>query len=528
VIGTAATLWARGVVASLALAAATSLAEDAAFPGAEDDRLRASGIDVVLLTGPQATKVRIDVQLAGGELSAAASKAFEAIFNFSDADGDVKLSRAESQLLPAPQNLRQFAWGEFIPFPSRLNDFDAVDADRDGSISRTELTDHLRKSNIGRLQVAVSTSSEVHKLDQAFQSHLDRDQDSALSEAELRAAEELLSRLDADNDEVLTRTEIMAGLNPTPEAASKSADNSPPTFIIIPHDDANRSWMQAFFTARGAADAASLPCRLAGLSDETLRRLDLDQNEELSPDELAAWRSHPPEETWVIDLPWINEAPNDKAQFSKSVQSDNVRVELAVQEGMIGKRLPAFQKTLLERFRELDVDQDGSVSGDEARLPHKIDFPAVIAAADRDRDGNLSEKELTYWLVEQERLGSLHARLTIVDRGRNLFDVIDLNGDEVLSVRELRNASVSVSKLTGSTTDHFVPRDLTQRVRITVSRGVPTPVTDYATSSAPEWFQAMDRNRDGDLSSREFSGPPAAFQKLDQNSDGLIAPDEAR
>jgi hypothetical protein len=37
----------------------------------------------------------------------------------------------------------------------------------------------------------------------------------------------------------------------------------------------------------------------------------------------------------------------------------------------------------------------------------------------------------------------------------------------------------------------------------------------------------MDRNRDGDLSPREFVGPLDAFLRLDQDHDGLIDAREA-
>ena len=43
----------------------------------------------------------------------------------------------------------------------------------------------------------------------------------------------------------------------------------------------------------------------------------------------------------------------------------------------------------------------------------------------------------------------------------------------------------------------------------------------------PSWFRRMDRNRDGDVSSREFRGPKAQFERLDRDKDGLIDPAEA-
>src|SRR5262249_46300347 len=43
----------------------------------------------------------------------------------------------------------------------------------------------------------------------------------------------------------------------------------------------------------------------------------------------------------------------------------------------------------------------------------------------------------------------------------------------------------------------------------------------------PAWFRALDRNRDGIVSVREFLGPPEAFRQLDGDNDGLITAKEA-
>jgi Ca2+-binding EF-hand superfamily protein len=47
-------------------------------------------------------------------------------------------------------------------------------------------------------------------------------------------------------------------------------------------------------------------------------------------------------------------------------------------------------------------------------------------------------------------------------------------------------------------------------------------------ANAPAWFFKMDRNRDGEVSRREFPGPRAAFDRLDADRDGAIDAAEAR
>lgn len=60
-----------------------------------------------------------------------------------------------------------------------------------------------------------------------------------------------------------------------------------------------------------------------------------------------------------------------------------------------------------------------------------------------------------------------------------------------------------------------------------VSPGYPEQLSRTA-GVAPEWFQKMDRNADGDVSRREFTGSPAQFQRVDADGDGLISREEAR
>jgi hypothetical protein len=41
------------------------------------------------------------------------------------------------------------------------------------------------------------------------------------------------------------------------------------------------------------------------------------------------------------------------------------------------------------------------------------------------------------------------------------------------------------------------------------------------------WFKKMDRNRDGDVSRREFLGTDEQFRQLDTDGDGLVSVEEA-
>src|SRR5262249_33523378 len=124
--------------------------------------------------------------------------------------------------------------------------------------------------------------------------------------------------------------------------------------------------------------------------------------------------------------------------------------------------------------------------------------------------------------------------------GRGLFDVLDVNKDGYLSLRELRNAWVRVKSMS-SDGKALSEKDIRQRVTVTVGRGysyyraraVTTSGYGYSPAKgnlkgAPPWFTKMDRNKDGDIWMREWLGSLEDFDAMDADGDGLISVAEAR
>lgn len=507
--------------------AVESVATTAAVgPGVSQD-----AVEILLIAGPAVKRVRIEVRSGGQSLATVQQEAIEQLVRFADVDGDSRISRGEARLLPATQVLRQFAWGEFFPFAPRQSEFDTLDTDHDGFVTAVELTAHCRAAGLGRLAVHVAGSAELARLDAALFSRLDLNADGRVMPDELRRAEELLSRLDTDHDDVLARAEILEGLSPVRRDDAPTGRIQPPPFLVLRPADTADLWTKTFITLRGG-EGMSLPRDHAGFSVDVAKDLDRDANGLLTADELDGLRNLSPDETWIVDLaPRSTEAAEPTPSTTttdrrREMEAAGVRLELLPREGLVEKRWSAYASSLRDRLRELDADQDGAVTAEEARLPHRIDFPQVVTAADRDGDGRLTAKELEAFLTVQQGLAALHARLDLIDRGRSLFDALDANGDELLSVRELRTAIARLSVTDSTPLTPPLTTGALHRIRATASCGKPSPILFETSLAAPEWFRAMDRNRDGDLSRREFTGPAAAFLRLDRNGDGLIAPDE--
>ncbi len=197
-------------------------------------------------------------------------------------------------------------------------------------------------------------------------------------------------------------------------------------------------------------------------------------------------------------------------------------------------------------FKQADKDKNGSIDQKEAEGSQ---FRNLFKAMDRDGDGKVTEKEFLGYL---DHLRDLESRaragcvsLTLSDQSRGLFDLLDTNRDGKLSVREMRQAPKLLEQLDRTGKGHLVKTDLPRNYQMTLKRGPVESGIDQGRAFAllyggagqyekekptvgPVWFGKMDRNRDGDVSRKEFLGSDEEFRALDTDGDGLISLEEAR
>jgi Ca2+-binding EF-hand superfamily protein len=196
----------------------------------------------------------------------------------------------------------------------------------------------------------------------------------------------------------------------------------------------------------------------------------------------------------------------------------------------------AFYRT---QFLQADRDKNKYISEEEfpaLRLPN-----AEFKAVDRNGDGMIVVDEILAYVEQESASSQSRIELSISNDGQSVFEVIDENRDRRLSRRELARAFERLRKHDLDGDEAITAVELAGRFQGILEFGRPvlframagrgggdmtTPIVN-ASTAGPDWFRKMDRNRDGDVSMREFLGPLAAFKKLDADGDGLITAAEA-
>ena len=124
--------------------------------------------------------------------------------------------------------------------------------------------------------------------------------------------------------------------------------------------------------------------------------------------------------------------------------------------------------------------------------------------------------------------------------------MLDTNKDRRLSLRELKNGFANIEKLDQDDDRRVSRMEASSPSQYTLEVGFGRPalfrdrlgmdnmmmqtgaiVRSTDVLEGPLWFRKMDRNRDGDVSKREFLGSSAQFDSLDTDKDGLLDAKEA-
>ena len=495
--------------------------------------------DVILMLDNGPLHVRLHVSVGKKAPTEARRATIERLMKALDTNGDGKLSRDEAQRSPLFREKQRPGAAEFVK-----------------SLTLSPKDIERRIEQFGGETVVYRQNTDTSETDDQVFKNLDTNGDGVISEIEMSDAVDGLLAKDSDDDECVTLDEFAPP--PDPMAAqtlvrpdqTKPATTSVAEIIRDTHQTIlPQKLIQKYDTNRNG----KLSPEELNWPKDKIAPCDTDNDGQLSLKELAGLKKAPIDIELAVDVvratgePLLrvigaagNRTDADQYPDLATVTLPNAVVTFSARE------VDPFEASMaiaLRTFNELDVDNNGYLDKDETMIRERFGR-GLFDQIDADGDGKIFGEEMKEFIRARGEPVATTCQVTAFDDGAGFFSALDTNGDRRLSMREMRYADKTLSKMERDGKPGLSNKEPARRYRIEFVRGVFNPFGNPEravnprmpqTSVAivkprpvgPVWFQRWDRNNDGDITWREFLGPRDAFEQLDADRDELIDPKEA-
>lgn len=558
--------WA-GAVISLLLALLVAAVVSCGTAAAEDATDLRSCQDIMFLGESRPIIMRLHLLVDGRPFADVWEDYVRKLFEFADANADGTLSADE---IESPRESQEVVRDEMFAVLTTPGLLHADVNPPDGVLTFVEFAAFVQRHRGGPFQPppqVASTADYARRTmtvnQQTTPGHilfgtLDLDDNGRITADELAAAPESIGKLDFDGDGASSAEELDHLSSPFGQNSGSPGEAANVPLLVLSSTTPTSELIDAVMAVYGGSErqnASSIGVAQLGFENGELADFDADGNERLDRDELRNWLVHPePHVELVIRIglrepsQWpatVTVPPTLTGLMIKTSETGLVNiidndVHLEVGVGQSDRTPDSVKKIFVKAFEQTDRDGNGYLDRDEV-VNNQL-FEESFNRFDRDSDGKVFQEELLNVVEGQIMAGLSRTEVTAVNRGKDLFEILDTNRDRRVSRREILDAGPRFSLWDVDADGNLAAREVPQLYQLVFDRGTPqlagfninprqSAMTARGDSTAipmgPLWFQKMDRNADGDVSRREFLGTSEQFDQLDTDGNDLIDAIEA-
>ncbi len=382
---------------------------------------------------------------------------------------------------------------------------------------------------------------------------------------ELRNGLHTLRFRDLDDDQTLSASELLPFRDPRNQRTPVTPDAAALPFFQIDRP-AGQDAAAARILRRYGDDTGRLPFSVLRTHRSHLSSADATGDRMFDASELRIWLRQP-----AVHLSWEFRLSEMSGRSRVSIQAspfarrfcrvqalrrgrvllhvDDMPLEIRAHGGS-GDARRTLRAFVGQHFSVADGDGDDHLIRDEFRdvqnSLREVEMNIGFDEADVNGDERLSRDELNAVLDIGTLAEQSQIQVSVRQDGRTLFSLLDVSQDRRLSRREMQEGQEVLQQHDTDGDGELAESELGTRYVLQIGLGqaewqdfsrsvMMSPqmtstdaiVPEIEQMNGPQWFRRMDRNRDGDLSRREFLGTAEQFSRIDTDQDELISAEEA-